>query len=256
VPAKIKTTDKTQAVLERLFAARDAWEQNDRVFPPSGMELTQRHGDEQHGYEEQVWVFRRTERVAETIRSEKTEAAALWATLPKAERRRSRLFAHCVECPVRFTKKGAIADALRHDEARGRYMPPSPKERLAAELRSKTEPPELVPRDFEERAMLEVWHELTPLQRRTLHAVHRPARPGREWALEGAPSPEAFRSRVRSAERALARALAARFLPDVDFSVKTRGRRGFDYDRFWLYAWDEVEPDEVMTKLARVSSLG
>jgi hypothetical protein len=241
VPAKIKTDAKTQAALERLFAERDEWQQNKRLSPPRGMERTRLLEEDAA----QVWVFQRTQRV-EGTRSEKTDAAALWATLPKAERRRSRLFAHCVECPVRFTKKGAIADALRHGESRGRYRPPSPKERIAAELRVSTEPPELVPRDFDERAMLEVWHELTPLQRRTLYADRRPARPGREWALEGAPSPEAFRSRVRSAERALARALAARFLPDVDLSVKTRGRRGFDYDRFWLYEWPEVEPGELL----------
>jgi hypothetical protein len=135
-----------------------------------------------------------------------------------------------------------------------RYSPPTSKERAAADIRGSIEPPELLDaRDEYERAVAAVWQELSPLHRRTLYAALRPTRelaavrtgidpsflayyelgPDREWALEGAPSPEAFTSRLRTARRALARALAARFFPEADYSVKTRGRRGFDYERFW-----------------------
>jgi hypothetical protein len=187
------------------------------------------------------------------MRSTDPLVVALWDTLPAGERRRSRLFACCADCPVRFTKRGAMADAMRHARPLGRYSPPTSKERVAAELRVASEPPELEPRDDHERAVSEVWHELSLAHRRTLYAVYRPTlavaaerrgelwpwrfEPDREWALEGAPTPEAFISRVRTAQRALARALAARFLADTDYSVKTRGRRGFDYGRFWE-DWD------------------
>jgi hypothetical protein len=153
---------------------------------------------------------------------------------------------------VRFTKQGAIADAGRCGRIR-RYSPATTEERAEAAARAAKEPPRLDPRNGAERAIAEVWDDLSPAHRRTLHAVMRPTAeraaeqrglnrlllglydvgPDREWAVEGAPSPEAFASRVRTAERALARALAARFVPEVDYSVKTGGRRGFDYDRFW-----------------------
>jgi hypothetical protein len=169
---------------------------------------------------------------------------ALWRTLPERERRRSRLFAHCVECPVRFTKKGAIADALRHKCPSPRRRP-TQKERMGAKVWASTGPPEFVPQDFEERAMVSVWDELTPQQRQTLYAIYRPPHGARAWVITGSPSPEAFTSRRRSAERALARALAARYLPENDYSLKTGGRRGFDYDRFWLRDWPDVEPVEL-----------
>jgi hypothetical protein len=157
---------------------------------------------------------------------------ALWDTLPKEERRRTRLFAHCGICPVRFTKKGAIADSYRCGRV-GVYSRPSHKERIAAEVRASAEPPRLDPRNEFEEGLGQVWDELSTLHRRTLYAWLRPALAFREWALEGAPSPEAFASRVRTAERAAARALARRAFPCVDYSIKTRGRRGFDYERFW-----------------------
>jgi hypothetical protein len=78
-----------------------------------------------------------------------------------------------------------------------------------------------------------VWDELSSPHRRTLHAWLRPTDERREWALEGAPSPEAFESRKKTAERAAARLLAARRFPGEDYSIKTRGRRGFDYERLW-----------------------
>jgi hypothetical protein len=84
-----------------------------------------------------------------------------------------------------------------------------------------------------EESLAVVWDELSHLHRRTLYAWLRPADESREWALEGAPSPEAFTSRTRTAERAAARALARQVFPEVDYSIKTRGRRGFDYKRFW-----------------------
>jgi hypothetical protein len=69
----------------------------------------------------------------------------LWDTLPKAERRRSRLFACCSDCPVRFTKQGAIADAVRHKREPGRHAVPTRQELVAAGLRHESPPPELDP---------------------------------------------------------------------------------------------------------------
>jgi hypothetical protein len=240
MPAKRKTTAQTKAALQRLFAARDKWERNLRVTPPpSGMELTPGFtlGGARREYrnpEPRVWVMRRRVRIPSTVRMQDADplVTALWDTLPKDERRRSRLFAHCPACPVRFTKRGAIADAYRCGKV-GRYTPPSRKEQMSAEVRASIEPPRLDPQNDFEEGVARVWDELSTLHRRTLYAWLRPATPHREWALEGAPSPEAFASRVRTAERAVARALAPRAFPDVDYSIKTRGRRGFDYERFW-----------------------
>lgn len=251
MPAKRKTTPETTVAIRRLFAAvhgdddPEAWDYRGTSTAFEGMESTpgytiQRDAGVRGGPrffhrnpEPVVWVLRRRVRVPGTGRMQDTHplVTALWATLPEGERRRSRLFVHCGRCPVRFTKKGAIADAHRCGRV-GVYSPPSRKERVSAQVRASMEPPRLDPRNEFEAAVAQVWDELKPLHRRTLYAWMRPAIGRREWALEGAPSPEAFASRVRTAERAVARALAAR-LPQADYSVKTRGRRGFDYERFW-----------------------
>jgi hypothetical protein len=253
MPAKRKTTAETQAALRRLFDARAEWERNERdTWPLVGMELTPGYTIHRHKWrtnrkrgvggveyfrnpEPRVWVLRRQMREEHTTLMEDTDplVAALWNTLPEGERRRSRLFACCAECPVRFTKKGAIADTYRHGRV-GRYDPPSPKELQAARLRAAAPPPELDPRDDFERMVAEVWPELTPLQRRTLYAVMRPSGPRarREWALEGASSPQAFESRVRAARRGLARALGRRFCPG-EYDLPGPGRTGFDYARFF-----------------------
>ena len=246
MPAKRKTTSETQDALRRLFAAREAWENLERLdWPPTGMRQTSEYvtnskGETLYRNPTRVWILRRRVRVKDTteMRDADPLVTALWDTLPEGERRRSRLFVCCVDCPVRFTKKGAIADVLRHKRPPGRYSPPSRKERVSAEVRASIEPPKLDPRDDEEKAIAEVWAQLSEAHRRTLFAWMRPAVWHREWALEGAPSPEAFTSRVRTARRALARALAPSFFPDTDYTVKTRGRRGFDYDRFWK-DWDD-----------------
>jgi hypothetical protein len=184
--------------------------------------------------EPRVWVFRRQVRVEDSWRMRDTDplVTALWKTLPKTERRRTRLFACCADCPVRFTKVGAIADAYRHDERGLRmYDPPTEKELLAARLRRESPPPELdLSNDFERDYVSVVWNDLKPQHRRTLYALWRPG--GREWALEGCSSPQAWASRVRSAERALARALGRTFCPG-EYDLPGPGRYGFDYDRFF-----------------------
>jgi hypothetical protein len=123
MPAKRKTTAETRAALRRLFAAREEWERNEReMWPPVGMGRTRgvrivrgRSGAVYRNVEPVVWVLRRGVRLAREVKSQDADplVMALWDTLPPSERRRSRLFVHCPSCPVRFTKKGAIADALR-----------------------------------------------------------------------------------------------------------------------------------------------
>lgn len=246
MPAKLKTTPDTAAALRRIFAARDEWERNERfTWPLYGMERTPGflpnykvellEADDRGAHREpRVWVMRRRVRVPGTGRMEDTDplVVALWETLPEKERRRSRLFAHCGRCPVRFTKKGAMADARRCGRV-GRYTPPSRKERVSAEVRASMEPPRLDLDSEFEAGLARVWDDLSALHRRTLYAWLRPADPTREWALEGAPSPEAFASRIRTAERAAARALARRACSTANYSIKTGGRPGFDYGRFW-----------------------
>jgi hypothetical protein len=249
MPAKRKTTPETEAALRRLWIATGEAVARNRGVP--GLEATPGYtlGGRRRQYrnpEPRVFVARRRLRTRGTTRM--TDAhplvTALWDTLPEGERRRSRLFFHCDRCPVRFTKKGAIADSYRCGRV-GVYSAPSQKERATAELRASTDPRRLDPQNEFEEGLAQVWDELSALHRRTLYAWLRPASeggelglwsapsPDREWALEGAPSPEAFRSRIRTAERAAARALAGRVFPDRDYSIKTRGRKGFDYERLW-----------------------
>jgi hypothetical protein len=242
MPAKLKTTAETQTALRRLFEARAQWERNERdVWPPLGMERTPGFTVQESPWgtwrhenrEPQVWVLRRQVRQRGTIQMQDTDplVTALWDTLPEAERRRSRLFACCANCPVRFTKKGAIADTYRcgrvtYDAAANQ------EERQAARLASEAPPPELDPQNHFERMVVEVWPRLTTLQRRTLYAEMRPSGGARRWAVQGASSPQAYASRVRSAYRGLARELGRRFRPGK-YDLPGAGRTGFDYERFF-----------------------
>jgi hypothetical protein len=261
MPARRKTTPDTDAALGRLFDARSEWERNERIeWPVSGLERTPgytvhvetvrrdyidgkptkrvfaKEGKRKKIKEPRVWVLRKRLQV-EPGRMVDADplVTALWDTIPEVERRRSRLFVHCELCPVRFTKKGAMADAARCEHRRTQER----KEAVSAEVRASVEPPRLVLDEWDEveEAIVLVWDDLSTLHRRTLYAWRRPAVPGREWALEGAPSPEAFASRIRTAKKVVARRVAARVFPDVDYSIKTGGRPGFDYERFWN-DWD------------------
>jgi len=116
MPAKRKTTPQTAEALRRLFDACD----EGRAWPPRGLERTPGFTlgglRRQHRNPEPVvWVLKRRLRIPDRAAMEDADAlvTALWDTIPAGERRRSRLFVHCAACPVRFTKKGAIADARR-----------------------------------------------------------------------------------------------------------------------------------------------
>lgn len=237
MPAKIKTTPRTQEALRALLDSRDPLvPEHDPVGLTyiAGTTYSNRLLEKMDRWPRLIMLQRRV-RIEGTGRTTPADplVRAVWATLPAKERKRMRLFAHCADCGVRFTKRGAIADALRCNGKPKWDDPPTEQEQLAAQLRAAAEPPELAPQNEFEQMVVEVWGELTSTQRRTLYAMMRPSVHAREWALEGAPSRGAWASRKRAAREALARALAARYEPGTDYSLKTGGRRGFDYDRFF-----------------------